>query len=1334
MSISSSWALASDAELITAVRSGESAAFGVLYERHASAARAVARQYSNAQADAEDAVADAFQRVFSTIQGGAGPDVAFRAYLFTVVRRVAMTRIEGTRRVQTTDDMETFEAAIGPVESTEEPTLAGFERSVVSRAYKSLPERWQAVLWYTEVENLTAAEIAPVLGLTANGVAALAYRAREGLRQAYLQQHLATPSSEACTIVNAKLGAYVRGGLAKRETALVESHLDECGHCRALVLELGDVNHGMRAIIAPLVLGAIAIGVLHGVGFGGAVGAAAASAGVAAGSAGVAVGSGGGVSVGSGGGGTTVGAGAGGTTAGVGAGVGSGSLVGAGAGLGAVASGIAAVGGVAVLAASFADAQSAEATTSGGSTAASGGTALGGSAVASSTGLAALVGSLPVTAVGLAAAGILVAGAVGVAGMLGLFAPDASSPVISASEPELPGDAVTEPTTAPTDEVPGGTEADPTDPTTIPPEIAGPADPIVVPAVLPPTAEATVPPTAEPTVPPTAEPTVPPENPVVPPPPPVGPTPANLVVAPLAIGGTAFVAGVQKILPVAVTNDGGTAARSVVTEFTFPAGTDAVVVPLATPSGGGRTAVVPSTDWTCAEATADAVWTCTLADLPAGSASTLYAGVTITDAAVDGWRLLDFTIETSAAGVTTPSTTTVSTRVESPPTAITVGAVDDATLTGENGSFVTTDVTVPVTNAGTHAPASVDVTALPANVGVTWNAGWTCTRAATLVCQYPDLKRNDPEHLVLTLADTAALVDVDATTSVAVTVADGATSFLLTRHSAPARLDLSVPTTTTLETGVSRAVTFGVVNTGRTTAKALVARVNLPGGVFWATELEVLTGWECTTVASGSKVVGGSNVILECTLAELAAGGRSDLQIPVRTNGKSSGDITVTVKADGVAEREPVRSTIQVVTSNLEFSSPVTADLIRGASGPIAFAVRNTGAAPATNVTATVRVPTGILFDDLEAIPAEGTEWQCARTTDPLVMTCTAAQIAAGETAAVVVYASAGASVAEGIVVVDVVDGVGPSAPVLTSSVRVNIPDAGLAPRGRWTGGYGVTEVGAPLLGCTTCRMDQADGSVQNNGQTMVELTDSSSQLTIPDDAEIAFAGLYWSANKHQLDTTWTGLLTQIQLRAPDGEYVELDGEVIAQVTDNANREYYQSFADVTDLVKAGRSGLWSAEGAAVSTTRNDPDPSYYAGWSLVVVYAVPDATQSVTVYDGGAWVAANASVSFAFGADGQRGRVGVVAWDGDRGNTGDRLSRTGSGLEPVDLVPIRHDSTDGLTNDAFTSTAMGSPFKNSLGTDAKAFRPVELADGINRLTASTAGDQYLIGVVTVQS
>jgi hypothetical protein len=163
---------------------------------------------------------------------------------FTVVRRLGLLRVEGGRRVVPTDDLSTFEAVFGTQESAENPALAGFERDVVARAFRTLPERWQAALWYTEVESLTPAQIAPLLGLSANGVAALAYRAREGLREAYLQQHLHEPLDAGCRGVSGKLGAYVRGGLAKRETAEVDQHLETCERCRALLLELGDVKHG----------------------------------------------------------------------------------------------------------------------------------------------------------------------------------------------------------------------------------------------------------------------------------------------------------------------------------------------------------------------------------------------------------------------------------------------------------------------------------------------------------------------------------------------------------------------------------------------------------------------------------------------------------------------------------------------------------------------------------------------------------------------------------------------------------------------------------------------------------------------------------------------------------------------------------------------------------------------------------------------------------------------------------------------------------------------------------------------------------------------------------
>jgi hypothetical protein len=135
-----------------------------------------------------------------------------------------------------------------------DPAVAGLERTMIARAFLSLPKRWQAVLWHTEIEGAKPVEIAAMLGLTANGVAALAYRAREGLRQAYLQMHLSSVTRQECRPIAGKLGAYVRGGLAKRESAAVAAHLDGCADCQTVYAELADVNVALRGI-APIFLG-----------------------------------------------------------------------------------------------------------------------------------------------------------------------------------------------------------------------------------------------------------------------------------------------------------------------------------------------------------------------------------------------------------------------------------------------------------------------------------------------------------------------------------------------------------------------------------------------------------------------------------------------------------------------------------------------------------------------------------------------------------------------------------------------------------------------------------------------------------------------------------------------------------------------------------------------------------------------------------------------------------------------------------------------------------------------------------------------------------------------
>jgi RNA polymerase sigma factor (sigma-70 family) len=279
----------SDGELLEEVRNGSSEAYAQLYERHVGAAYNMARQVAKSPAEADDLVSEAFAKVLDTLRDGRGPNTAFRAYLLTALRHTAYDRTRRERKVQLADDVAEVSGADVSVPFTD-TAVAGLERTLAAQAFSRLPERWQTVLWHVEVEGQTPAQVAPLLGLTPNGVSALAYRAREGLRQAYLQVHLgqlddAESGIKQCRATVDRLGAWTRGGLSKRETAQVETHLDGCDRCRALAAELADVNGALRVIVAPLVLGVSATGYLAVSSSGGAAAGAAATAGGAGGAA-----------------------------------------------------------------------------------------------------------------------------------------------------------------------------------------------------------------------------------------------------------------------------------------------------------------------------------------------------------------------------------------------------------------------------------------------------------------------------------------------------------------------------------------------------------------------------------------------------------------------------------------------------------------------------------------------------------------------------------------------------------------------------------------------------------------------------------------------------------------------------------------------------------------------------------------------------------------------------------------------------------------------------------------------------------------------------------------
>jgi RNA polymerase sigma factor (sigma-70 family) len=248
-----------DAELIAAVRAGATDAYGVLYRRHLQAARALARQLTGCPAELDDLVAEAFTKLFTTLRSGGGPDAAFRAYLLTVLRHTGYDRARENRKVELSDDMTRHDPGV-PWEDT---AVDGLESRLAARAFTRLPERWRTVLWRTEVERESPAEVAPMLGLTPNGVSALAYRAREGLRQAYLQEHLSNRALDPRRGTDGhhatvdRLGAWARGGLSARQRARVDSHLATCPSCRVLAAELADVSGGLcRAAVVDRRTGA----------------------------------------------------------------------------------------------------------------------------------------------------------------------------------------------------------------------------------------------------------------------------------------------------------------------------------------------------------------------------------------------------------------------------------------------------------------------------------------------------------------------------------------------------------------------------------------------------------------------------------------------------------------------------------------------------------------------------------------------------------------------------------------------------------------------------------------------------------------------------------------------------------------------------------------------------------------------------------------------------------------------------------------------------------------------------------------------------------------------
>jgi DNA-directed RNA polymerase specialized sigma24 family protein len=278
MSESSSGAVpSSDAELIAAVASGDAASYVTLQVRHTSAVRILARQLVASPDEAEEVLAETFDRLRDVLRRGDGPVESLRPYLLTAVRRVALERRSealgglGVLGLHT-EHTELSEPAAEEAEIPNlgeplftDPAVAELESTTLARAYASLPERLRAAAWHIMIERTEPAQAATILGLTEAGVAELPAQVSAALSQAYLELYLTSLTQEACKAEAGQLGQHLNSATRGLDERTVRVHLRVCRECRGVAVELTGLDRSLRRTMAPIFLGPAAAAYLSAV-------------------------------------------------------------------------------------------------------------------------------------------------------------------------------------------------------------------------------------------------------------------------------------------------------------------------------------------------------------------------------------------------------------------------------------------------------------------------------------------------------------------------------------------------------------------------------------------------------------------------------------------------------------------------------------------------------------------------------------------------------------------------------------------------------------------------------------------------------------------------------------------------------------------------------------------------------------------------------------------------------------------------------------------------------------------------------------------------------------
>ncbi|MEZ5537269.1 MAG: right-handed parallel beta-helix repeat-containing protein [Thiolinea sp.] len=177
--------------------------------------------------------------------------------------------------------------------------------------------------------------------------------------------------------------------------------------------------------------------------------------------------------------------------------------------------------------------------------------------------------------------------------------------------------------------------------------------------------------------------------------------------------------------------------------------------------------------------------------------------------------------------------------------------------------------------------------------------------------------------------------------------------------------------------------------------------------------------------------------------------------------------------------------------------------------------------------------------------------------------------------------------------------------------------------------------VGNTLLQCTSgCVTNNHNHSpmsyvdIDGNGATF---NSSSAQVSLPVDAEVTWAGLYWGGVAGVNTSIWPGLNTapdltkksKVDFKVPGGNYAAVNADLIDTISDDPTSGWsaYQAFADVTDVVQSAGAGAYTVANVQLDSGGGNDTTAFTGpngGWNLVVFYRSPsEKYRRITLWDG---------------------------------------------------------------------------------------------------------------------